>query len=558
MTDSDSKVLPPRPGQAVEGHHESYEVVVSRAASAEDILAEGYHGIGAVPITDQVDLQFYGRIISSKTLHVVFHGATKVDGDVYPRFDRVPEHLGRDDNFISFADPTLTIDPAMTLGWYLGTAKWDPAEQIERSIRAAQAASGASEVVFIGGAGGGFAALRYARYFPNSLAFVFSPQTAAYRYEGGHLPKLLEMGYDGLSVDECERAFPRRFEVVSDYSDSRPNYVYYLQNLNDPGHIKDHYNPFRRALCVSAACGNTADGRVRFVLADQEKQGHGSPKPYEFDEQFDLAINYWAAAKGGSPSDHAPADVPALCEDEHSVAELAQRFKELSDFAHRSHRAIMRELGTLPSTAENFRRLAGQYIPDGDRSAPPTGSFALRTESVVELTDRVRVEAPDTVVECGSGSSTAWIALALEQLGAGHVYSLEHDVHYGAGTAALVDSVGVGHRATVVHAPLADRKIAGTDWSWYSQESIDELPEKIDLLLVDGPPASVGPRSRFPALPVLKARLRPSALVLVDDVSRPDEKAVIELWSKNGELELIAEGKEMHAFRYEPQNGEDA
>jgi hypothetical protein len=51
----------------------------------------------------------------------------------------------------------------------------------------------------------------------------------------------------------------------------------------------------------------------------------------------------------------------------------------------------------------------------------------------------------------------------------------------------------------------------------------------VDLLLVDGPGFG---DSRYPALPVLRAVLAPGATVLVDDVDRPDEQAVLARWSE--------------------------
>ena len=51
------------------------------------------------------------------------------------------------------------------------------------------------------------------------------------------------------------------------------------------------------------------------------------------------------------------------------------------------------------------------------------------------------------------------------------------------------------------------------------------------LLVVDGPPGTVRPMARYPALPVLLNRLAADATVVMDDARRPDEQAIAERWA---------------------------
>jgi hypothetical protein len=48
--------------------------------------------------------------------------------------------------------------------------------------------------------------------------------------------------------------------------------------------------------------------------------------------------------------------------------------------------------------------------------------------------------------------------------------------------------------------------------------------DEIDLLLVDGPPGSLGEMARYPALHVLESQLASNAVVILDDADRPDER----------------------------------
>ncbi len=60
---------------------------------------------------------------------------------------------------------------------------------------------------------------------------------------------------------------------------------------------------------------------------------------------------------------------------------------------------------------------------------------------------------------------------------------------------------------------------------------MDEIgSQKVDVLIVDGPPAKIGKETRYPAIPRLFDRLADQAIVLVDDAGRPDERKIVRRW----------------------------
>jgi hypothetical protein len=63
--------------------------------------------------------------------------------------------------------------------------------------------------------------------------------------------------------------------------------------------------------------------------------------------------------------------------------------------------------------------------------------------------------------------------------------------------------------------------------------------EMIDMLFVDGPPGMLQRHSRYPAVPQLLSRLSPSAVVLLDDAGRSDEREIMETWSRDFGLRLV-------------------
>ncbi|WP_226656256.1 class I SAM-dependent methyltransferase [Leifsonia sp. LS1] len=172
-----------------------------------------------------------------------------------------------------------------------------------------------------------------------------------------------------------------------------------------------------------------------------------------------------------------------------------------------------------------------------NRITPPTGAmpapggWAATPDTLLLLVDRIlAAEEEPLVVECGSGTSTVWIALALRARGAGRVISLENDAEYAAATRAALSRLGLSDWADVRHAPLQRVRVRDEDALWYSAEAIDDL-SGITLLFVDGPPGHFGPRMRFPAVPLLAGRLSTGALVVLDDIDRPDEQAVEAEWT---------------------------
>lgn len=140
------------------------------------------------------------------------------------------------------------------------------------------------------------------------------------------------------------------------------------------------------------------------------------------------------------------------------------------------------------------------------------------------------------IVECGSGVSTVLVARLLRDRGGGTLYALEHDPGWAESARGRLAAEGLDRWARVIEAPLGPDPLAQPGCEWYSSEALDQLPEAgVDLLLVDGPPASPESgleRSRYPALPRLAGRLAQGAMVILDDADRAGERWVLERWQR--------------------------
>lgn len=171
------------------------------------------------------------------------------------------------------------------------------------------------------------------------------------------------------------------------------------------------------------------------------------------------------------------------------------------------------------------------------RSYLPWSSGAIRPSALVAVLNDIVLFERRAPVECGGGMSTIVTARLLAELGAGHVTTLEHDPAWVAYLEGALAREGLRDRATILHAPLEEHPDAW-DAPWYAASALAGLPEPIDLLLVDGPPA-VEPGSehaRYTALPALRDSLADGATIFLDDLPRPGEQAVLERWEADFDL----------------------
>ena len=127
------------------------------------------------------------------------------------------------------------------------------------------------------------------------------------------------------------------------------------------------------------------------------------------------------------------------------------------------------------------------------------------------------------ILECGSGVSTVVLARLLHERERGGLISLEHDRHWAALIQDHLQRENLDPIARVVHAPLQGEP------PWYG---LAEVPDEVDLLIVNGPPAfeSGHGAARAPALARLDDKLVHDAAVILDDIERPGEQQIIATW----------------------------
>jgi hypothetical protein len=195
-------------------------------------------------------------------------------------------------------------------------------------------------------------------------------------------------------------------------------------------------------------------------------------------------------------------------------------YKLLDDAAH-----TRTETGALFAQLQALMALEKQL--DLAQALPPMRGWAGSPDFLLALAQQVTQRRPLSVMECSSGVSTVVIARCLQQLGQGHVHSLEHEPEYAEKTRALLQRHGLSDWATVLVAPL---ETVHTPTPWYAENALPATLKPVELLVVDGPPTSVARLARYPAYPRLRARLAEQHAVLVDDAARPDETEMVQRW----------------------------
>ena len=217
---------------------------------------------------------------------------------------------------------------------------------------------------------------------------------------------------------------------------------------------------------------------------------------------------------------------------EEMLLAAGDRHRELNEALTEQQKATTngtdRLLRAQNNEVEALLQLFQGFVPRAPM--PPSGGFALNPTDLLDLLHLIRTRRPRLVLELGSGTSTVWIAYALEQTG-GRLVSLDHDPAYAGKTRSQLAAHGLAEVAEVRDAALRPVVLDGRSFPWYDTDALADLRE-VDLLLIDGPPEKTGPDARYPAMWVLEDLLADAATVVFDDAHRHDEQVALRKWTE--------------------------
>lgn len=177
---------------------------------------------------------------------------------------------------------------------------------------------------------------------------------------------------------------------------------------------------------------------------------------------------------------------------------------------------------------DSYASLAGQLALD--RGLAYTPLWSAGADFLQLVVDHCLAQGPQHILECSSGLSTLVLARCCQMTGQGRVVSLENGAQYADKTRAALSAYGLDDWAEVVDAPLCDTPLRdGSHFQWYQLDGLTSH-KPFDLLVIDGPPGFLQPRSRYPALPLLFERLAPRCHIFLDDAARDDERLLVAQW----------------------------
>jgi predicted O-methyltransferase YrrM len=154
---------------------------------------------------------------------------------------------------------------------------------------------------------------------------------------------------------------------------------------------------------------------------------------------------------------------------------------------------------------------------------PPTDDgWSLAPDALRFCARLIQTLQPQHVLEFGSGVSTELLLHAASDVPVRPcVTSIDHDPEFAAGSGGNLQC-----------APLVAREFGGKYLPAYLVHRDRILARgPVDLILVDGPPACLGGREG--TLYQAMEYARPGTLLLLDDASRANERAVLSNWSDN-------------------------
>lgn len=188
-----------------------------------------------------------------------------------------------------------------------------------------------------------------------------------------------------------------------------------------------------------------------------------------------------------------------------------------------------RELGVLRVAASENEALQ-TLAPLREGEPYPLNPATLSPENALTLCQEILYGRPRRILELGSGSSTLLMARCLEILGreGRSIVSLDHGEFWVEDSRRKLERAGLLELARVIHAPI----VPTDDGPWYDLSVLPDEAGPFDLVLVDGPEGGKGdPLARYGALPRLRQRLAPGAVLVLDDGLREGEQEVVRRWS---------------------------
>ncbi len=142
---------------------------------------------------------------------------------------------------------------------------------------------------------------------------------------------------------------------------------------------------------------------------------------------------------------------------------------------------------------------------------------------------------PKHILELGCGLSTLVMSYALEETGQGSLEAFEQDQNHAEAVRGWLHAHQLDYVAAIHHTPIRNHVVPfdGMAYPWYSFEAHVGVAHPFDFVFIDGPSGHSAAMARWPAYFLLRPYLMPDAVLVADDMERPQEHASISHWLDN-------------------------
>jgi hypothetical protein len=193
----------------------------------------------------------------------------------------------------------------------------------------------------------------------------------------------------------------------------------------------------------------------------------------------------------------------------------------LKRFLRTQHRRFMLERSIARLVRDRNRDYLDRDVVESLIYGWGNSGWSMQYEYAQGIANHVR-HTNRPILECGSGLST--ILMAALAAGSGvRIWSLEHIPEWADRVGAVLSRHGL-HSARICRTVLRSYG----EFTWY--ELPKYIPDAFGLVVCDGPPAST-PGGRYGLLPIIRSRLSPGAVILIDDVERSEEDKILHQWA---------------------------
>lgn len=196
-----------------------------------------------------LDILLHGNPLKERTVPVFFNGAIgERENKRGPFFSgqRIAALAGV--GFIAISDPSTNLHESLGLAWYAGSRDSPLQVELTKVLRGI-AQNTNSELLLIGGSGGGFASLFYGHQLGDlASVFVWNPQTDIFRYNAQFVKNYLNIAFGLIFPEHGWEQLANAAELDTNFRVERsmPRRLVYMQNASD-WHVGSHAAPFLSA-----------------------------------------------------------------------------------------------------------------------------------------------------------------------------------------------------------------------------------------------------------------------------------------------------------------------